>query len=92
MTMLNDYVELVQRATQNNDHTGAIILMAQYAAKKHSQLEGVYALVKSAYAVETLHGFYGHMPAYLNQIRDEVGDRIESFLSADEKQAFDNVR
>lgn len=51
-----------------------------------------HGLVKSAYAVETLHGFYGHMPVYLNQIRDEVGNRIESFLSADEKQAFDNVR
>lgn len=92
MTMLSDYVELVQHATDVNDHIGAIILMAQYTAKKHNQLEGVGALVKAAYAVETLQTFYGHMPAYLNQIRDEVGDRIESFLSADEKQAFDKAR
>lgn len=92
MTMLNEYVELVRRATQDNDHTGAIILMAGYTARKHSQLEGVGALVKTAYAVETLQEFYGHMPNYLNTIRDDVAASIESFLSTEEKQVFHNAR
>ncbi len=92
MTMLNEYVELVQRATDTNDHTGAIILMAGYTARKHNKLECVGALVKAAYAVETLQTFYGHMPDYLNRIRDEVAARIESFLLDDEKQAFHNAR
>lgn len=92
MQLLNDYVSAVKNATEINDHTGAIVIMAQYVAKKHNQLEGVDKLIKYAQAVETLHDFYGHMPASLNEIRDEVGDRIESFLSADEKQAFDKAR
>lgn len=92
MSILNDYVTAVQRATDENDHTGAIVLMAQFAAKKHNQLAGVDALIKSAQAVETLQSFYGHMPDYLNTIRNDVAARIESFLFDDEKQAFHNAR
>ena len=92
MKILSDYVSAVQHATDENDHTGAIVLMAQYTAKKHNQLEGVDKLIKSAMAVETLHDFYGHMPDYLNTIRDEVALRIESFLNADETKAFHNAR
>ncbi len=90
--LLNDYVEIVQRMTDENDHTGAIVVMAQYVTKKHNRMEGVDKLVKSAQAVETLHDFYGHMPDYLNKIRDEVAARCESFMSAEEVKAFHGAR
>ena len=90
--LLNDYVECVQRATDENDHTGAIVLMAQYVTKKHNRLEGVDKLVKYAQAVETLHDFYGHMPDYLNKIRDEVAARCESFMDSFEASAFRGAR
>jgi hypothetical protein len=38
MNILGDYITAVQRATDINDHTGAIVLMAQYTAKKHNRL------------------------------------------------------
>ncbi len=92
MNILGDYITAVQRATDLNDHTGAIVLMAQYVAKKHNRLEGVDKLFKSAQAVETLHDFYGHMPDYLNKIRDEVAARCESFMTEGEVKAFQEVR
>lgn len=90
--LLGTYVESVQRATDINDHTGAIVLMAQYVTKKHNKLEGVDKLVKAAQAVETLHDFYGHMPDYLNRIRDEVAAQIESFMDSFEASAFRGAR
>ncbi len=92
MNILGDYITAVGNCTHLNDHTGAIVLMAQYVAKKHNRLEGVDKLVKSAQAVETLHSFYGHMPLYLNQIRDEVAARCESFMTDGEAKAFQEVR
>ncbi len=92
MNILGDYITAVQKATDINDHTGAIVLMAQYVAKKHNRLEGVDKLIKSAQAVETLHDFYGHMPDYLNKIRNEVAARCESFMIDGEAKAFQQVR
>ena len=90
--ILEAYISTVRTQTQDNDHVGAIITMAQYVAKKHNQLEGVDKLVKSAMAVETLLQFYGHMPVYLNTIRDEVAARCEAFMSAEEVKAFHDAR
>lgn len=89
---LQSAVKFVQHQTDENDHTGAIVTMAKFVANKHNQLEGVGALVKAAQAVVTLHDFYGHMPSHLNAIRDEVAARCESFMTADEQQAFRNAR
>ena len=90
--LLNEYVEIVQRMTDENDHTGAIAVMAQYVTKKHKGREGVEILIAAAGAVATLHSFYGHMPTHLNIARDEVAERIESFMTPEEVKAFQGAR
>lgn len=88
--MIQDYIEAVKQATEENNHSNAVSIMAQYVVKtrgaSHSQL------LQASQAVETLHDFYGHLTEQLKDIRDDVTDRIESFLTADEKAAFDGAR
>lgn len=91
-TQLKIAVAKVQAQTHDNDHTGAILTMAEYVARKHNQLDGVSSLVKAANSVIELHKFYGHMPSHLNQIRDEVSANCEMLMSDEEKTAFHNAR
>ena len=89
--MTNDLTKTIQvitHQTQDNDHNGAITTMARYVTRKHNQLEGVDALVKASLALEQLHAFYGHMPEHLGIIREDIRNRVNSFLNTEESKSF----
>jgi len=88
---IENYIEPVQRATQDNDHTGAIKLVAMYAAEKHKNLEGVRKLQDCCDAIDILWRFHGYMPQSLDAERRAVRKAIFSLLDDAEQKRFNSV-
>tara|TARA_R110000868_G_scaffold401005_1_gene676273 strand:+ start:410 stop:706 length:297 start_codon:yes stop_codon:yes gene_type:complete len=79
---------IVRLATQNNEHTLALELIADYVRNKHKGIEGVGCLVQSVRAIYTLHDFYKCLPTELASIRFDIQNAIFSFLDEEETKTF----
>ena len=88
MTDITTYLPRVHYATDGNQHTEAIKIVAEYAAHKHNNLDGIEKLQGYCDAIETLHQFYGHMPPELDKTRNAVRKAIFSLLDETEQARF----
>jgi len=80
----------VAEATDNNQHTTARLLIAEYVAYKHKHIVGIKKLTKQMEAVETLQDFYKYMPDNLTRIRNDLEVAIFSFLNEEETTIFND--
>lgn len=85
---LQEHAKRVAKLTQDNRHTEARLLIAQYVIKKHNTLQGTEKLVKACKAIQTLHNFYGHMSPELSKMRKSIENAIFSFLNEEESKVF----
>ena len=84
-------IKLAKQRTDENDHTGAIEAMAQYAKKKHSGLEGMGNPLRALSSVRILHDYYGELTQELKTIRSGIHNQIMSLLTVEEAEFFHDV-
>jgi hypothetical protein len=61
-------VSQIAKMTDRNDHQGALLEVAKLTKDKKLQ--------SAVQAVQALHHYYGHMPAHLKSIKNELYDRV----------------
>lgn len=88
---LKIYVKMVKNATHQNNHCGALKLIAAYVKKKHKLMPDIHKISKCMDAIITLHDFYKYMPENLMQIRQDIKVAIFSLLDNEETEAFNHV-
>ena len=65
---VNAVIKRIEKKTDNNDHTGALIELAK--------LLGNTRTVKILTAIETIHDTEQHLPTHVAQYRQEISDRL----------------
>lgn len=84
-TDLREAAIKAKQQTADNDHTGALLTIARYAAKGNEN--GIVMCMES---IETLHSYYGEMTPYLIHIRNDLAARLMRNLDPMEKTVFHN--
>jgi hypothetical protein len=97
---LKKALDEVRLNTKYNDHNGAIVIIAEYVFSKNRNTDTLNSMFREANArdllvacesLKALHRFYGYMPEHLLKLREDLKNRCFSYLSEDEKSAFNNV-
>lgn len=86
--LLIDTAKKYAQLTEYNNHTEALLVLAEYAKKAHNIKGGefIYKAIEAIKGIIAIERLYNHMPDHLYSIKRETEKKVASLLTDEEKE------